>query len=87
MAGAHSDVLEQLVATNMELSVGYGNDEYSACAKAMIREALPLSNAIRPIMRPMPDAPPVMSTQQSFIFVIRLLCFDLFLNSRKSSTK
>lgn len=45
MAGAHSDVLEQLVATNMELSVGYGNDEYSACAKAMIREACGVPDA------------------------------------------
>lgn len=38
MAGAHHEVLEALVATNMELTVGYGNDPYTAEAKALIRE-------------------------------------------------
>jgi threonine aldolase len=39
MAGAHPEVLERLVATNMELTVGYGNDEYCAEARALVREA------------------------------------------------
>ena len=39
MAGAHSEVLEALIATNMELTPGYGNDSYTAEAKALIREA------------------------------------------------
>ena len=39
MAGAHRDVLEVLVATNMELTVGYGNDDYCAEARRLVREA------------------------------------------------
>lgn len=39
MAGAHPEVLERLVATNMELTAGYGNDSYTAEAKALICEA------------------------------------------------
>ena len=39
MAGAHHEVLERLVATNMELTVGYGNDEYCAEARRLVREA------------------------------------------------
>ena len=30
MAGAHSEVLEALLKTNMELTAGYGNDPYTA---------------------------------------------------------
>ena len=39
MAGAHREVLEALVATNMELTVGYGNDDYCAEARRLVREA------------------------------------------------
>ena len=39
MAGAHPEVLDRLVATNMELTVGYGNDEYCAEACRLVREA------------------------------------------------
>jgi threonine aldolase len=36
MAGAHGEVLDALVKTNMELTPGYGNDTYTAEAKALI---------------------------------------------------
>jgi threonine aldolase len=39
MAGAHGEVLEALVSTNMELTPGYGNDPHTAQAKALIRQA------------------------------------------------
>ena len=39
MAGAHPEVLEALVRTNMELTAGYGNDPYTAEAKELIRKA------------------------------------------------
>ena len=39
MAGAHPEVIEALVATNMELTAGYGNDAYTAEAKELIRKA------------------------------------------------
>ena len=39
-AGAHSSVLEALVATNMEHTAGYGNDPYTEEAKALIRQAI-----------------------------------------------
>lgn len=45
MAGAHSEVLEALVATNMELTAGYGNDSYTAEAKALICEACGVPDA------------------------------------------
>lgn len=45
MAGAHCEVLERLVATNMELTAGYGNDSYTAEAKALIREACGVPDA------------------------------------------
>ena len=45
MAGAHCEVLEALVATNMELTAGYGNDSYTAEAKALIREACGVPDA------------------------------------------
>ena len=40
MAGAHPEVIEALVATNMELTAGYGNDAYTAEAKELIRHAI-----------------------------------------------
>lgn len=39
-AGAHQEVMDALVRTNMEHTVGYGNDVYSAEARDMIREAV-----------------------------------------------
>lgn len=44
-AGAHPKVLERLVATNAEHTAGYGNDPYTANAKALIREAIGDANA------------------------------------------
>ena len=38
-AGAHPEVLERLVATNLEHTVGYGNDPYSERARELIRTA------------------------------------------------
>lgn len=45
MAGAHPEVLERLVETNMELTAGYGNDSYTAEAKALICEACGVPDA------------------------------------------
>lgn len=45
MAGAHPEVLEALVHTNMELTVGYGNDPYTLQAKELIRKAIGNDNA------------------------------------------
>ena len=39
-AGAHPRVLERLVETNLEHTVGYGNDQYTAHAKTLIREEI-----------------------------------------------
>lgn len=39
MAGAHPEVLERLVQTNLEHTVGYGYDPYTASARAKILEA------------------------------------------------
>ena len=39
MAGAHPEILDALVRTNMELTAGYGNDPYTAEAKELIRKA------------------------------------------------
>ena len=39
-AGAHQEVMDALVCTNMEHTVGYGNDDYTAEARDMIREAV-----------------------------------------------
>ena len=36
--GAHPRILEALVKTNMEQTVGYGLDEYSGKAKELIKE-------------------------------------------------
>ena len=38
--GAHPAVLKKLVDTNMEQSVGYGEDPYCEKARAKIREAI-----------------------------------------------
>lgn len=45
MAGAHPAVLERLVATNLEHTVGYGNDDYTAKARALLREVVGVSDA------------------------------------------
>ena len=39
-AGAHPKVLERLVETNLEHTVGYGNAHYTAHAKALIRRVI-----------------------------------------------
>lgn len=39
-AGAHQEVMDALVRTNMEHTVGYGNDGYTAETRDMIREAV-----------------------------------------------
>ncbi len=45
MVGAHPKVMERLVATNALHTVGYGNDEFTAEAKQIIREACALPQA------------------------------------------
>ena len=45
MAGAHPEVLERLVATNLEHTVGYGNDDYTARARARVREVVCVADA------------------------------------------
>lgn len=37
--GAHPKIMERLLATNMEQTVGYGNDQYCASARKLIRKA------------------------------------------------
>ena len=44
-AGAHPKVMERLVETNLEHTVGYGNDQYTARAKALIREEIGAADA------------------------------------------
>ena len=44
-AGAHPKVLERLVETNLEHTVGYGNDQYTARAKALIRGEIGAADA------------------------------------------
>lgn len=44
-AGAHAEVLDALVSTNLEHSVGYGLDSYTDEAKALIREAVGCNDA------------------------------------------
>ena len=44
-AGAHPKVLERLVETNLEHTVGYGNDQYTAHAKALIRREIGCEDA------------------------------------------
>ncbi|MBO5696784.1 MAG: aminotransferase class I/II-fold pyridoxal phosphate-dependent enzyme [Alistipes sp.] len=45
MAGAHPEILEALVRTNLEHTAGYGNDHYTAEAKALIRKAVGVEDA------------------------------------------
>ena len=45
MAGAHPEVLDALVRTNLELTAGYGNDPYTVEAKELIRKATGCSDA------------------------------------------
>lgn len=40
MAGAHQEVLDALVKSNMELTAGYGNDPYTAEAIELVRRAV-----------------------------------------------
>lgn len=40
MAGAHPEVMDALVRTNLELTAGYGNDPYTSKAKELIRKAV-----------------------------------------------
>lgn len=44
-AGAHPKVLERLVETNLEHTVGYGNDHYTAQAKSLIRREIGCDDA------------------------------------------
>lgn len=45
MAGAHPEILEALVRTNLEHTAGYGNDPYTTEAKALIRKAVGIEDA------------------------------------------
>lgn len=40
MEGAHPEVMKRLMETNLEQTMGYGSDPYTAEAKALIRKAL-----------------------------------------------
>lgn len=44
-AGAHAEVLNALVRTNLEHTIGYGLDPYTAEAKALIRKAIGCDDA------------------------------------------
>ena len=44
-AGAHPKVMERLIETNLEHTVGYGNDQYTSRAKALIREEIGCADA------------------------------------------
>lgn len=46
MAGAHPRIMRRLMDTNMEETVGYGGDEYTARAVALIREACGCPDAL-----------------------------------------
>lgn len=45
MAGAHPEVLKALVDTNLEHTVGYGNDQYSERARELLRHAIGVEDA------------------------------------------
>lgn len=45
MAGAHPEVLQALVDTNLEHTVGYGNDVYSERARELLRRAIGVEDA------------------------------------------
>ncbi len=38
--GAHPDILQQLIATNLQQQTGYGEDEYSLAAKKILRDKI-----------------------------------------------
>ncbi len=42
--GAHPNIINKIVETNMEQSIGYGEDEYSAKAKELIKTACGVEN-------------------------------------------
>lgn len=46
MAGAHPRIMRRLMDTNLEETVGYGGDEYTAHAVSLIREACGCPNAL-----------------------------------------
>lgn len=46
MEGAHPEVMKRLVDTNLEHTVGYGSDSYSAQAREAIREACDAPDAL-----------------------------------------
>lgn len=43
MAGAHPQIMERLLETNLEMTAGYGSDDYTRSAKALIKEACGLT--------------------------------------------
>ena len=45
MAGAHPEVMQRLIDTNLEHTVGYGGDQYTANSIDLIRKACGLPNA------------------------------------------
>ena len=45
MAGAHPEIMERLLETNLEKSVGYGLDEHSERAKELIKRACEMGSA------------------------------------------
>ena len=38
--GAHPRIIERLVQTNMEQTVGYGEDEYCSAAREVIKKSI-----------------------------------------------
>lgn len=46
MEGAHPSIIERLIETNLNKTVGYGNDEYTLEARNLIREACGTPNAL-----------------------------------------
>ena len=46
MEGAHPQVMQRLVETNLEQTVGYGEDEYTRRAADLIREACGCPDAL-----------------------------------------
>lgn len=47
MEGAHPEVIQRLIETNLEHTVGYGNDPYTHNAKELIRKACGLNEQAR----------------------------------------
>lgn len=46
MEGAHPSIIDRLIETNLNKTVGYGNDEYTLEARNLIREACGTPNAL-----------------------------------------